>query len=115
MGTVNEARKAAHASLVSCLVNDKFVNLEVSTILKRTNLQGADRGLYTALVYGTIERLITIDYYISKLSQRPIAELDEKIEASGADYQELTRLLGEKEQAEEVLMELMQAWEDAQE
>ena len=44
-----------------------------------------------------------------------IAELDEKIEASGADYQELTRLLGEKEQAEEVLMELMQAWEDAQE
>ena len=44
-----------------------------------------------------------------------IAELDEKIEASGADYQELTRLLSEKEQAEEVLMELMQAWENAQE
>ena len=44
-----------------------------------------------------------------------IAQLDEKIEASGADYQELTRLLGEKEQAEEVLMELMQAWENAQE
>ena len=44
-----------------------------------------------------------------------IAQLDEKIEASGADYQELTRLLGEKEQAEEVLMELMEAWEQAQE
>ena len=44
-----------------------------------------------------------------------IAQMDEKIEASGADYQELTRLLGEKEQAEEVLMELMQAWESAQE
>ena len=44
-----------------------------------------------------------------------IAELDEKIDASGADYQELTRLLGEKEQAEEVLMELMEAWENAQE
>ena len=44
-----------------------------------------------------------------------IAQLDEKIEASGADYQELTRLLGEKEQAEEVLMELMEAWENAQE
>ena len=44
-----------------------------------------------------------------------IAGLDEKIEASGADYQELTRLLGEKEQAEEVLMELMEAWENAQE
>ena len=77
MGTVNEARKAAHTSLVACLVNDKFVNLEISSILKRTNLQGADRGLYTALVYGVIERLITIDYYISKLSQRPLKELDE--------------------------------------
>ena len=43
-----------------------------------------------------------------------IAELDAAIEISGADYQELTRLLGEKEQAEEVLMELMEQWESAQ-
>ncbi len=44
-----------------------------------------------------------------------IVQLDEKIEATGSDYQELTRLLGEKEQAEEVLMELMESWENAQE
>ena len=44
-----------------------------------------------------------------------IAGLDEKIEAASADYQELTRLLAEREQAEEVLMELMEAWEQAQE
>ena len=44
-----------------------------------------------------------------------IAELDSKIEASGADYQELTRLLGEKEEAEMVLMDLMEQWESAQE
>ncbi len=76
MGTVNPARKAAHASLVSCLASDKFVNLEISAILKRTGLEGADRGLYTALVYGTIERLLTLDYYISKLSSRPIKDID---------------------------------------
>ena len=39
-----------------------------------------------------------------------ISELDGKIEAAAADYQELTRLLGEKEQAEEVLLELMEQW-----
>ncbi|MBR4070991.1 MAG: 16S rRNA (cytosine(967)-C(5))-methyltransferase RsmB [Clostridia bacterium] len=78
MGNVNPARQAAHASLVSCLANDKFVNLEVSAILKRTNLQGADRGLYTALVYTTIERLLTIDYMISKLSSRSVDEIDER-------------------------------------
>ena len=44
-----------------------------------------------------------------------IAELDGKIEVSGADYQELTRLLGEKEEAELVLMDLMEQWETAQE
>ena len=75
MGNINPARQAAHTSLVSCLANDKFVNLEVSAILKRTNLQGADRGLYTALVYTTIERLLTIDYIISKLSSRPVDEM----------------------------------------
>jgi len=44
-----------------------------------------------------------------------IALLDGKIEQSGADYQELTRLLGEKEEAELVLMDLMEQWEAAQE
>ena len=44
-----------------------------------------------------------------------IAELDAKIEVSGADYQELTRLMGKKEEAELVLMDLMEQWETAQE
>ncbi len=43
-----------------------------------------------------------------------IARLDGAIEAASADYQELTRLLAEKEAAEAVLMELMEAWEAAQ-
>ena len=43
-----------------------------------------------------------------------IAELDAKIEAVAADYQELTRLLGEKETAENDLMALMEQWEAAQ-
>ena len=43
-----------------------------------------------------------------------IAELDARIEAAAADYQELTRLLGEKETAENALMALMEQWEAAQ-
>ena len=43
-----------------------------------------------------------------------IAELDAAIEAASADYQELTRLLGEKEDAECVLLDLMEQWEAAQ-
>jgi len=47
--------------------------------------------------------------------EQAIDALDTSIEAAAADYQELTRLLAEKEQAEEVLMDLMQQWEDLQE
>ncbi len=43
-----------------------------------------------------------------------IAQLEQQIDASAADYQELTRLLGEKEQAETQLMDLMEQWEQAQ-
>ena len=44
-----------------------------------------------------------------------VAEFDEKIDAAAADYQELTRLLAEKEEAEMVLLDLMEQWEAAQE
>ncbi|MGM9550091.1 MAG: ribosomal protection-like ABC-F family protein [Faecousia sp.] len=44
-----------------------------------------------------------------------IADYDRKIEAASADYQELTRLMEEKEGAEAVLMDLMEQWEKAQE
>ena len=44
-----------------------------------------------------------------------IAQLDEKIEAAAADYQELARLMVEKESAENTLMDFMEQWETAQE
>ncbi len=47
--------------------------------------------------------------------EKIVAEFDPKIEAAAADYQELTRLLEEKEAAEMLLMELMEQWEAAQE
>ncbi len=43
-----------------------------------------------------------------------VAALDDEIEKKGGDYQELTRLLSEKEEAESLLMELMEQWEAAQ-
>ena len=47
--------------------------------------------------------------------EKVVAEFDAKIDAASADYQELTRLLSEKEAAEMVLMDLMEQWEAAQE
>ena len=46
--------------------------------------------------------------------ERVIAALDAAILEAAADYQELTRLLAEKETAEAVLLDLMEQWENAQ-
>ncbi len=56
------------------------------------------------------KRLRKLERDIEK-QEAVIAELDQKIEAAAADYQELTRLLAEKEEAEMVLLALMEAWE----
>ena len=40
--------------------------------------------------------------------------MDKKIQAAAADYQELSRLMEEKEGAEARLMDLMEQWETAQ-
>ncbi len=46
--------------------------------------------------------------------EQVVAAFDEMIEAAAADYQELTRLLAEKEEAELTLLDLMEQWEAAQ-
>ncbi len=46
--------------------------------------------------------------------EKIVAEFDPKIEAAAADYQALTALLAEKEEAELLLLELMEQWENAQ-
>ena len=46
--------------------------------------------------------------------EKIVADYDAKIEAAAADYQELTRLLAEKDEAELLLMDLMEQWETTQ-
>ncbi len=75
---VNPGRRAAFSSLCKMKAG-KYTNLEVNTVLQRTEMSAADRGLYTALVYGVTERLITLDYIIDSLSGRSVHTLDEEV------------------------------------
>ena len=59
------------------------------------------------------KRIRALERQIEKQEQL-IAELDEKMEAAGSDYQELAQILQEKEAAEASLMELMEQWESEQ-
>ena len=57
---------------------EQYSNIALDTAIKRHPLSDADRGLLTALVYGVIERKLTLDHLISCLSDRPLRGLDEQ-------------------------------------
>ena len=61
------------------------------------------------------EKLIRRQEREIEKQEKLVADFDPKIDAAAADYQELTKLLAEKEEAEMVLMDLMEQWEAAQE
>ncbi len=67
------------ASLLSWEKKGRYANLEVNASLTHASMSDADRGLYTALVYGVIERAITLDYVIETFSDRPLSEMDESV------------------------------------
>lgn len=41
-----------------------YSNLKINEVLNQVQLNPSDRGLYTALVYGTIQRKLTLDYFL---------------------------------------------------
>ena len=55
--------------------NGKYINLSLSSHLT-DKLTGEERGFLTALLYTTVERKITYDYYITSISERSIDKID---------------------------------------
>ena len=70
-------RETALTILNKCDLAGQFSNLALDTAIKRNDFSPADRGLLTALVYGTLERKLTLDHWIASLSARPLDEIDE--------------------------------------
>lgn len=73
------ARDVAFLSLEKCEKQQKYSNLEVDAAIDKFKLEGAEKGLYVNLVYGVIERKITLDFLLSAISTRPVCELDSRI------------------------------------
>lgn len=69
-------RKAAALSLNSCIKNGRFTNLELDSMIKKYKFEGLDKSFFTALLYGTTERLLTLDFIISKFSNIDIEKID---------------------------------------
>lgn len=70
------ARRLAFHSLLKCHRDKKYSNIELDSVIKQHNLDPREKALLTALVYGVIEKRITLDYIISRLSDRPIEKIE---------------------------------------
>lgn len=61
---------------LSGVAGGQYGNLAVDAVLRRSPLSEPDRHLFTALVYGVLERQVTLDFLLSRLSDRPPEALD---------------------------------------
>lgn len=71
----SNVRRLALDVLLRC-ESGGYSNIALDTIIKRNSLHGVDRALLTTLVYGVIERKITLDYIISALSSIPNSKIE---------------------------------------
>ena len=69
------ARQAAVSALIQIHREGGYSNIVLDNLLNRLRLEDRERGMATALVYGVVERRLTIDYLIDAVSRQPADKL----------------------------------------
>lgn len=69
------ARDAALDTLLRVEQEGAYSNLELNRTLQEAELSKADAGLATELVYGTIQRRLTLDYWLARYVARGLDKL----------------------------------------
>ena len=72
---MKSARELSFETLLKIEKDNSYSNLSVAGVLKGDNLEDADKAFFTALVYGVVERKITLDYNIGLYLKQPIKKL----------------------------------------
>lgn len=73
------ARLAAYETLLLCEKEKQFSNIALSNGIKKYCFDDRERDFYTQLVYGVIERQITLDYLIQQYTGKSVKRLDKPV------------------------------------
>lgn len=76
---MKNARQLAVRALVKVNETGGYSNLVVDSLLDAGALSAQDAAFATALVYGVLERRITLDYVIGRYSKTPLRKLDSQV------------------------------------
>ncbi len=75
---MKNAREAAFEVLYRVERDASYSNLTLDKVQKENNLQGRDASFCTALVYGVLERQLTLDYIIRQYSSVRLKKIETK-------------------------------------
>lgn len=70
------ARQIAFDTLFKVFANSAYSNLALDKELAASKIDSRDRAFVSKLVYGVIERKLTLDFAISKYLKKPLKKLD---------------------------------------
>ena len=66
------ARKEAVKALMKIEIDGGYSNIVVDNLLLETDLDERDKAFATSLIYGVIERKLTLEYIVSSYSKTPL-------------------------------------------
>lgn len=75
VNALNNARYVAAVALKKVTDESGYSNLVLNSILEQCNLSAEDKSFCTAIFYGTLDRLVTIDFYIKKFIKTPLKKI----------------------------------------
>lgn len=75
MTNKNNPRQVALSVLIKVLKENAYTNIALDNAFQNSSMENRDKGLTSAIVYGTIERKITLDFLLSQYLSKPIEKL----------------------------------------
>lgn len=66
------ARKTAVKALLKIEQDSAYSNITLNSVFKESEFSSADKALISALVYGVLDRKITLDYVLSRFMKTPV-------------------------------------------
>lgn len=70
------ARNAALAALLKIEEHGGYSNIVLDELLEHSTMPDADRGFASRLLYGVIERRLTLDYLLNRVSSTPVKQME---------------------------------------
>lgn len=76
---MKNARQTAFEILNRIQKDNSYSNLVLDSFLEKSELSQIDKGLASAIVYGVVERLITLDFELSDYLKQPLKKLKPQV------------------------------------